>query len=224
MSNGGAKSNKLKIYKTTNKLFKHFVSVAVPAADGNPIVKGFKGIIVFGCKPMEFEVVSDIKSDASWFSGGFWFSADIKTPIGNMKIFWMGFSPYCNSVEIAYKGNRSRDEIYMTDDDYAENNPAELKCKMYQTPILVPADSVEGFWDAINKFIAKGYATINGNKIVTDIRFIRAFFINENCEIYGYNNNMENMFGELSEVTQHLSELQELAKMKRKTDIMRLKS
>ena len=205
-----------------NKLFKHFVDIAVPAANDKPIVKGFKGIIVLNGKPMEFEVVSDVESSGARVGGGFWFSADIKTPIGNMEIFWTGFSPYGNSVEIAYKENRNCSEIYVTDEDYAENNPAELKCKIYNTPISVPADVVKGFEYAINKFAVKGYTIINESKIVVSTDFIRHFFINENCEIYGYSDNMKNMYGDLSEATHHLSEIKEFAKLKRKIDIMRL--
>lgn len=43
-----------------SKLIKHCVNVAVPCANGTPVVKNFEGIIVLDNQPMEFRVISDV--------------------------------------------------------------------------------------------------------------------------------------------------------------------
>lgn len=209
-----------------NKLFNHFVDIAVPAANGKPIVKGFKGIIVLNGKPMEFEVVSDVVSQNTYFDENedLQFSMQIKTPYGIAKMFYVPFHKFADvyfsngrlgcSIQATY--------IYMTDDDFVNDEIADLGLKIYETPLIVSADSIESRNSHHNVFNVSGYKIKNA-KIVKSIHTLHSFCINGNCEISQFDGAcLDDMYGDLSEVTHHLLEIKELAKLKKKMDIVRL--
>lgn len=203
-----------------SKLIKHCIKVAVPCANGTPVVKNFEGIIVLDNQPMEFRVISDVESWCSRSGVGLYFFMDIKTPIGNLRLKWNGLIKG-DTVNIYKNGddNEYTSHIYNSENDYIHDNFAELRNKLYNTHVYVPAEEVTKY--GINGIVCSGYIIEDGARIETNRHYIREYFINTNCEIYGYEKEFPKyMYGDLNEVSYELWNIKESEKRK---GIMRLK-
>lgn len=203
-----------------SKLIKHYIDVAVPCANGMPVVKNFEGIIVLDNQPMEFRVISDVESWCPRLGKGLYFFMDIKTPIGKLRLNWNGLIK--GDTVIIYKECDDSEKttcIYNSENDYMDDNPAYLTFNFCKSPIFVPAEEVTQ--PSINKFSCSGYVIINDTKIGFEEYVVREYLINSNCEIYGYEKQFPKwMYGDFKEVSDELGRIKETEKRK---DIMRLK-
>lgn len=203
-----------------SKLIKHCINVAVPCANGTPVVKNFEGIIVLDNQPMEFRVISDVAYWCPRIGPGLYFFMNIKTPIGNLRLKWDGYIKSDTvSIQKTCDDNEYTTYIYNSENDYINDNFAELKTELYNTHIFVPAEEVTKC--GINIFACSGYMIEDGARIETYRCFIREYFIDSNCEIYGYEKEFPKwMYGDFKEVSDELGRIKETEKRK---DIMRLK-
>ena len=165
-------------------------------------------------------VSSDVESWGSRSGFGLYFFMYIKTPIGYLRLKWKGLTK-CDTVNIYKNGddNEYTSYIYNSENDYIHDNFAELRNKLYNTHVYVPAEEVTKY--GINGIVCSGYIIEDGARIETDRHYIREYFINTNCEIYGYEKEFpKNMYGDLNEVSYELWNIKESEKKK---GIMRLK-
>lgn len=162
------------------KKYNCFITIAVPAANDQPMVKGFKGLLYFDDKPMEFRIVEDIVSHCP-HNYDMWFETTIKTPIGLMTLVW---SAGRNTVDVKKKEWQTTN-IYMSGKDALLEKPADLKLKVCNTEISVSAETINQHLGKMNFIECYGYIVEN-DVIKRVLHCIDTFKINEDCDIYDY--------------------------------------
>ncbi len=177
------------------------ISIAVPAANGKPMVKGFKGVLYFNDKLMEFRIVEDIVSHCE-YNYDMWFETTIKTPIGLMALLW---NEGRNTVLIDSVSKKKKEwqttNIYMSANDVLFENPADMKLKVYSTQISVPAETINQHIETqhlgkMNLIECYGYI-VEDDVIKRVLHCIETFKINEDCDIYDYDCGMEEWIPDL---------------------------
>lgn len=190
------------------KKYNCFITIAVPAANDQPMVKGFKGLLYFDDKPMEFRIVEDIVSHCP-HNYDMWFETTIKTPIGLMTLVW---SAGRNTVDVKKKEWQTTN-IYMSGKDALLEKPADLKLKVCNTEISVSAETINQHLGKMNFIECYGYIVEN-DVIKRVLHCIDTFKINEDCDIYDYDCG-EELISDLETASKVL--------LANNSDIMRLK-
>lgn len=178
------------------------------------MVKGFKGLLYFNDKPMEFRIVEDIVSHCE-YNYDMWFETTIKTPIGLMALLWKeGRDTVLIDLVFKKKKEWQTTNIYMSANDILFENPADMKLKVYSTNISVPAETINQHLGKMNFIECYGYI-VKDDVIKRVLHCIDTFKIDENCNIYDYDCGMEEMISDLETASKIL--------LANNSDIMRLK-
>lgn len=170
------------------------ISIAVPAANDQLMVKGFKGLLYFDGKYMEFRIAEDIVSHC--VCDDMWFETTIKTPIGLMTLLWHEDKNTVIVKPAFRKEDLATTNIYMSGKDILFENPADLGLKVYSTNISVPAETITQHLGKMNLIECYGYI-VEDDVIKRVKHYIETFKINENCDIYDYDCEMEELIPDL---------------------------